>query len=113
MKKKREYEKYIKEARKIDVDFQRILHTKYSFIEQYNSLYENKGIIDGEDIFGNDLMNLYDFEGAIEEALASYEYLLERFSSEESVDYDEAHKLILKQFKLYYPNIYYTNTRRK
>ena len=105
MRKKREYEKYIKQARGIDIDFQRTLYTKYSFIEQYDSLYDNKGIFDGEDLFGNDLMNLYDFEESIEYALASYEDLLERFSSEESVNYDEAHKFILKHLKSASPDI--------
>lgn len=100
---KKEYEKYILSAKAIDVDFQRALYTKCSFIKQYNSLYENKGIIDGEDIFGNDLMALYDFEQVLEDALVSYSDLLERFSSEESIDYDEAHKFILKHLKLNYP----------
>ena len=102
---KKEYEKYILSAKAIDVDFQRALYTKCSFIKQYNSLYENKGIIDGEDIFGNDLMNLYDFEEALEEAHTCYADLLERFTSEESVDYEEAHEFILKHLKSSYPNI--------
>ena len=48
---------------------------------------------------------LDDFEESIEYALASYEDLLERFSSDESVNYDEAHKFILKHLKSAYPDI--------
>lgn len=110
---KKEYEKYILSAKAIDVDFQRALYTKCSFIEEFESLSIHKLIMRGCDLFGNDLMDLYDYYKVVKYSYSNYSRLLEQFSEEQGINVYQAHDFILKQFKLYYPNLYYTNTRRK